>query len=134
VRFKDAVKPDGQSQRSKQRKTGSERVKQQQKQIEALSATVQKASEKLELTKDAPQVVTTPVGAQRSVALLRACCCNEKKDVVSGRCCHLPRADPDGVVSRIYDVDLTRAVDRDASWRIKACVDSRAVRGARAES
>ena len=38
------------------------------------------------------------------------------------------------MVTRIANVDLTRAVDRYTSWRIKACVDSGAVRGARAES
>ena len=36
------------------------RVAQQQKQIEALTATVQKVSDQLELTKAAPQLVTNP--------------------------------------------------------------------------
>jgi len=43
-----------------QREQFEEKFAQQQKQIEALTATVQKVSEKLELTKAAPQLVTNP--------------------------------------------------------------------------
>jgi len=55
----------------------------------------------------------------------------QTEESVPDRC--LRRAETDGVVTRISDVNIARAIDRHTSWRIKACVDSSAVRGARAQ-
>ncbi len=37
------------------------------------------------------------------------------------------------MVTHIANIDLTRAIDRYSSWKIKTCVHSRAIQGARAE-
>ena len=45
---------------ARQQKDFQDKFTQQQEQIEALTATVQKVSDQLELTKTAPQLVTNP--------------------------------------------------------------------------